>query len=149
MKELCSRRENTATRLEQLRQRLGTSTDLAARKACAYATGSFGRCEAGRFSDLDLFIVGKNNGIKGADGREGSLLKELDAVCIKADLIGATRALGIPEFSGDGRYLVHYSVDDFTKRSDSLRTTSKTHSQHAFFCCLRVALFWEKRCTSK
>ncbi len=115
MKELCSRREDTATRLEQLRQRLGTSTDLAARKACAYATGSFGRCEAGRFSDLDLFIVGKNNGIKGADGREGSLLKELDAVCIKADLIGATRALGIPEFSGDGRYLVHYSVDDFTK----------------------------------
>ena len=30
-------------------------------------------------------------------------------------LIEATRALGIPEFSGDGRYLMHYSVQDFTK----------------------------------
>jgi predicted nucleotidyltransferase len=115
VKELLSRRKDTATRLGQLRSELRSSNKLAAGKACIYATGSFGRGEAGRFSDLDLFIVGKNNGIKRPDGREGSLLKELDATCIKANLIEVTRALGIPEFSGDGRYLVHYSVDDFTK----------------------------------
>ena len=34
---------------------------------------------------------------------------------MKADLIQAARELGIPDFDGDGRYLVHYSVHDFTK----------------------------------
>jgi hypothetical protein len=33
----------------------------------------------------------------------------------RRDLIEMTRELRIPEFSGDGRYLVHYSVDDFTE----------------------------------
>jgi predicted nucleotidyltransferase len=115
VKELRRRREETARRLDELRTRLKSASELAAGKACVYATGSFGRGEAGQFSDLDLFIVGKKNGVKGPNGREGSLLKELDAICIKADLIEVTRGLRIPEFSGDGRYLVHYSVDDFTK----------------------------------
>jgi hypothetical protein len=66
-------------------------------------------------SDLDLFIVGKRDGKVGPDGKEGSLLKRLDEICIEADLIEATRQLRIPDFSGDGRYLVHYSVHDFTK----------------------------------
>ncbi|MHC2281058.1 hypothetical protein ACVME8_007701 [Bradyrhizobium diazoefficiens] len=80
-----------------------------------YATGSFGRGEASEHSDLDLFIVGKRNGKPGSDGKEASLLKRLDDIRIKAELIEVTRTMGIPEFSGDGRYLVHYSVDDFTK----------------------------------
>jgi len=84
-------------------------------KACVYATGSFGRGEASSHSDLDLFIVGKRNGKPGPDQKEGSLLKQLDDILIKADLIEATRELGIPEFSGDGRYLTHYSVHEFTK----------------------------------
>src|SRR6185437_13576645 len=84
-------------------------------KACVFATGSFGRREAGPYSDLDLFIAGKSDGNPGGDGKEGSLLKRLDEICIKADLIEATRELKIPEFSGDGRYLTHYSVHEFTK----------------------------------
>lgn len=84
-------------------------------KACVYATGSFGRREAGPHSDLDLFMVGKRDGRPGREGIEGSLLKRLDEICIKADLIEATRELKIPEFSGDGRYLTHYSVHEFTK----------------------------------
>jgi hypothetical protein len=39
----------------------------------------------------------------------------LEEILIKADLIEVTRELGIPEFSGDGRYLAAYSVHDFTK----------------------------------
>jgi hypothetical protein len=64
---------------------------------------------------LDLFIVGKRDGKPARSGKEGSLLKPLDEICVKADLIEATRELGIPEFSGEGRYLTHYSVHDFTK----------------------------------
>jgi len=58
---------------------------------------------------LDLFIVGKT------DDKEESLLKRLDEICIKANLISVTRKLNIPEFSGDGRYLVHYSLHELIK----------------------------------
>ena len=115
MGELSNRRSQTEARLRALRERLRSAEDIAAGKACVYATGSFGRGEASTHSDLDLFIVGKRNGKPGPDGKEGSLLKRLDDIRIKADLIEVTRDLGIPEFSGDGRYLVHYSVHDFTK----------------------------------
>jgi predicted nucleotidyltransferase len=113
--ELPRRRSYTQERIKVLREKLKSAEAIAAAKACVYATGSFGRGEASSHSDLDLFIVGKKNGRRGPDGKEGSLLKGLDEILIKADLIEVTRELGIPEFSGDGRYLVHYSVHDFTK----------------------------------
>ena len=115
MDELYKRRSQTEARLKTLREKLKAAEKIAAGKACVYATGSFGRGEASEFSDLDLFIVGKRNGKPGPDGKEGSLLRGLDEILIKADLIEVTRELGIPEFSGDGRYLVHYSVHEFTK----------------------------------
>ena len=98
-----------------LRENVKVVESLAAGKACVYATGSFGRCEASKFSDLDVFILGKGDGREGRDGKEGSLLKGLDEICIKAELIKITRKLNIPEFSGDGQYLDHYSVHDLTK----------------------------------
>jgi hypothetical protein len=113
--ELADRRVETAVRITQLRDRLKEAGAFAEGKACVYATGSFGRREASQYSDLDLFLVGKKDGKPGHDGKEGSVLKRLDEICIKADLIEATRELEIPEFSGDGRYLTHYSVHDFTK----------------------------------
>src|SRR5260370_27284273 len=112
--KLPDRRCETATRIAKLCGRLKAAESLAAGKACVYATGSFGRCEASPYSDLDLFIVGKRDGKPVPDGIEGSLLKRLDEICIKADLIEVTRTLKIPEFSGDGRYLAHYSVHEFT-----------------------------------
>jgi len=112
---LSDRRLQTKARLQTIRQRLKSAEEIATGKACVYATGSFGRGEASLYSDLDLFIVGKKNGKPGPDGKEGSLLKHLDDIRIKADLIEVTQNLGIQEFSGDGRYLVHYSVHDFTK----------------------------------
>lgn len=115
MSELSNRRSQTAERVKQLRTELRTAEEIAAGKACVYATGSFGRGEASTHSDLDLFMLGKRDGKSRSDGKEGSLLKRLDEICIKADLIEVTRRLGIPEFSGDGRYLIHYSVHEFTK----------------------------------
>ena len=113
--ELGNRRLQTAARFAKLQDRLKIAESLAEGKACVYATGSFGRREASEHSDLDLFIVGKRDGRPGPDGKEGSLLRQLDEICIKADLIEVTRNLNIPEFSGDGRYLTHYSVHEFTK----------------------------------
>lgn len=115
MGEIADRRSQTDARISELRNRLKAAEGLATGKACVYATGSFGRREASPHSDLDLFIVGKRDGKPARDGIEGSLLKHLDEICLKADLIEATRALKIPDFSGDGRYLTHYSVHEFTK----------------------------------
>jgi hypothetical protein len=113
--ELTDRRSKTATRITKLRNRLKAAEALAKGKACVFATGSFGRREAGPHSDLDLFIVGKRDGKPGPDGKEGSRLGRLDEICLKACLIEATRKLNIPEFSNDGRYLAHFSVHEFTK----------------------------------
>jgi hypothetical protein len=77
-----------------LQERLRTAEAIVETKACVYATGSFGRLEASQHSDLDLFIVGKK------DGKRGSLLKRLDEICLKADLIEVTRELGSRNFPG-------------------------------------------------
>jgi hypothetical protein len=111
--ELSNRRAQTAARIETLRGKLVEAEKLASGKACVYATGSFGRGEASQYSDLDLFIVGKGFTDE-KTSKKSSLLNGLDEICIKADLIRATRELKIPEFSGDGKYLVHYAVHDLT-----------------------------------
>jgi len=113
--ELANRRSQTNARLDRLRRTLKTSQGLARGVACVYATGSFGRGEAGRHSDLDLFILGKGDGKPNQNGKEGSLLSHLDEICILADLISATRKLGIPDFSDDGKYVGHFSVHDLSK----------------------------------
>lgn len=111
MGELAERRANTSERLCNLKAELKSAENIARGKACVYATGSFGREEASSHSDLDLFIVGKNR----TEGQKGSLLRPLDEICLKAELIRVTRRSGFPDFTDDGRYLTQYSVADFTK----------------------------------
>jgi predicted nucleotidyltransferase len=108
---LNERRKNTAQRIDALRQELSDGQELCRGKACVYATGSFGRGEATEHSDLDLFIVGQSVE-NDKTGKKSSLLRRLDEILLKADLIAATRKLKIQDFSGDGEYLVHYSVGD-------------------------------------
>ncbi|HJY90548.1 MAG TPA: hypothetical protein VJ255_09730, partial [Candidatus Acidoferrum sp.] len=43
-----------------------------------------------------------------------NLLNHLDEICVQAELITRSRELGFPEFSGDGRYLDHHSIYEFT-----------------------------------
>jgi predicted nucleotidyltransferase len=106
---LDGRRNETGERIEKLSKELEAAEKLATGKACVYATGSFGRCEASSHSDLDLFIAGRSD----KDGQR--LLRRLDEIRIKADLIEATQKLKIPDFSGDGEYLQHYTVAELVK----------------------------------
>jgi predicted nucleotidyltransferase len=91
---------------------LSDAKGIAEKRACVYATGSFGREEASAHSDLDLFIVTKSE--RAADGSDVRLLKRLNEIRLKADLIEVADELGFPEFSGDGRWLTTYSVNDLT-----------------------------------
>ena len=119
-KVLEDRRNETRSRFTQLRKELTAAEKLADQKACVYATGSFGREEASHYSDLDLFIVGRGS----KSPRELSRLTE---ICIEADLIEATQRFGIPEFSGDGKYLVHLSeqelIETLGKAEDDANNT--------------------------
>lgn len=99
------RRLNTATRIAELRANLDTSARLCGKKACVYATGSFGRREASSHSDLDLFIVGRG-------GPKTPAIRGLTEILIKANLIETTRKLHIPDFTGEGAYLKHYTVTE-------------------------------------
>jgi len=109
---LLEKRSGTVKRLEGIGDLLTESSRLCDGVACVYVTGSFGRLEAGRESDLDLFIVGKSN----EDQRD---FKRLDEILVKAELITATRKLAIPEFSGDGQYLEHYGDYSLVKELGS------------------------------
>ena len=71
---------------------------------CIYVTGSFGRLEASKYSDLDLFFV------EGSDPGNGEPPSGYDP--LMDALTSKCRDLGFPEFSGDGEYLkVHYLKD--------------------------------------
>ena len=86
-------------------------------RATVYATGSYGRGEASEHSDLDLFIVSAESpaaddgklGGPGSRRQTEPMLKNLDQICLKAQLIELTRSLGLPEFSGGGKYLECYT----------------------------------------
>src|SRR5947209_19624774 len=103
------RRKDTQRRIEKLRTKLAEAETRCRGKACVYATGSYGRREASRRSDLDLFIVGHGSFNEPA-------LSGLDEILIKADLIDVTRQLRIQDFSGDGEYLKHYPIKKLVGR---------------------------------
>lgn len=110
MGELLSRRrKETQRRIGKLRTKLAEAETRCQGKACVYVTGSYGRGEASRHSDLDLFIVGHGSVKEPA-------LRGLDEILIKADLIDVTRQLHIRDFSGDGEYLKHYPIKKLVGR---------------------------------
>lgn len=114
LSEIDQRKEYTLKSTDKLRDLLEKASTLLGDKACVYSTGSFGRLEASSNSDLDLFIVGLNNSY-GLGGPTESRLSNLDSICVRAELIDASRRLKLPEFDGDGKYLNHYSVDDLVR----------------------------------
>lgn len=119
MSELARRRKYSRDTIEVLRAQFVGAGKFAANKACVYATGSFGRCEASAHSDLDLFIAGMSEKVGGAEGAveefgSSNLLNHLDEICVQAELIQQSRHLGFPEFSADGLYINHHSIYEFT-----------------------------------
>jgi predicted nucleotidyltransferase len=129
---IADRRRDTSSRIDQLKNELAQAEKSFAEKACVYATGSFGRGEASRYSDLDLFIVGLGE-------RNRRELSRLDEIRLEADLIEATRKLDIPEFSGDGEYLTHYT------KQDLIDTLGKPHDDASNTFTARLLLLLESR----
>lgn len=129
---LDERRKQAKSTLQRLIARLERGDQLTGDGACIYVTGSFGRGEASRHSDLDLFIVGRMNGRKRA-------LSRLNEIRIKSDLIDACEDLEMPEFSGDGEYLAHYTVEEL------IGTLGQPHDDATNTFTARLLLLLESR----
>lgn len=109
------RRSFTNEVIEKLVNELQLSKKLAEGKACIYATGSYGRSEASKFSDIDLFIVGRSASSRNHEQEQQKLLNNLDEICVKADLITAVRKIGLKDLDGDGRFLTQHTIEGLSK----------------------------------
>lgn len=120
------RRSYTNQRIDEVRSKLEEAKSHCNDSACVYMTGSFGRGEAAAHSDLDVFILGRDLERDFTKPIKSSL-KGLNEIIIKADLIHATRSLKIPDFSGEGEYLKHFTprelVDRLGKPNDDAQNT--------------------------
>lgn len=98
-----SRVEYSRGRIAELGSRLEPVERLLSDEPlCIYATGSYGRLEAGEESDIDIFFLYDGHPLV-------QRLPNLTLIQLSACLIEATKEMGFPEFSEDGRYLdVHY-----------------------------------------
>lgn len=98
-----TRAEYSKARIDDLGLRLEAVKGLLRDEPlCIYATGSYGRLEAGEASDIDIFFLYEGHPAV-------QRLSNLTLIRLSACLIDATEEMGFPSFSGDGRYLdVHY-----------------------------------------
>lgn len=99
------RRRYSAKRLTALRKTLdGAPEARSLQDLCIYVTGSFGRLEASRVSDLDVFFVHA--------GSKQKPVSNISKILLDALLIRTCRLMHFPEFSADGKYLEIHYIDD-------------------------------------
>lgn len=96
-------------------------------KACVYASGSFGRLEAGPKSDLDLFIIVDIENAAETAKPGKPLLDGLSEIKLKYDLITVVEKNGLPPFDGGGRFLTSHLIGSYTEilgsQEDDYRNT--------------------------
>lgn len=126
LEEIERRSEHSKRKLEALKQRVEGPPPVATEAACAYVIGSYGRGEASEHSDLDLFLASRAT-TDTTTGKVKRHFSQLEEIRLKAKLIDAGRSLALPEFSGDGEFLSHYTinelVDNIGKREDDAKNT--------------------------
>lgn len=98
-------------RIGEFKSLIKNSTEINSRKDfCMYSTGSYGRSEAGQYSDLDLFFIYEN---------EKDIFPKITKTLIDSDIIKACREMNLPEFSGDGEYLEIHNVKEICRELGS------------------------------
>lgn len=75
---------------------------------CVYTTGSFGRNDASKYSDLDTFIISLEEEMS-----SDRLLSGLEEIELAASIIDVNRKHGLPELDGDGGYLKAHSETEY------------------------------------
>jgi predicted nucleotidyltransferase len=117
-------REKAQLRLQKIIADLAHAEALVSGRASVYATGSFGRLEAGELSDLDLFVVVET--VKEND-KEKRLLNNIDEINLKYQIITVAEQNSLPKFDGGGKFLASHTVISYTEwlgtQEDDYRNT--------------------------
>lgn len=101
---LAARRNYSKGRLEQVTRKLAAAPELGSHPGFfIYVCGSYGRLEASKSSDLDLFFIECPRDDTPAIG-------QIDRTLINAAVVVKARELDFPEFSNDGQYLETHSL---------------------------------------
>lgn len=107
---LTKARVEAELRLRKIISDLQEAEALVDGNACVYATGSFGRLEAGKLSDLDLFVV-----VDTAANGGKKLLDDVDEIKLKYQIIRVAEDNNLPKFDGGGRFLASHTVISYTE----------------------------------
>ncbi len=108
------------------------AVEIANGRACVYATGSMGRGEMSRRSDLDVFVL--------RDEMATDPLTKLEEIRLKARLIEAAKAEGYPPFSRDGQYVVAHNLN-----ADLIGKLGTDEDDHLNVFTARMLLMLESR----
>lgn len=99
-------------KLKSVMRSLIKAEELFGERVCVYATGSYGRLEAGPDSDLDLFIVSDVHVESSGSVRR---LSGIDEIKLQYHLITCVEKNGLPDFDGDGKYLSCHTFEEYVK----------------------------------
>lgn len=111
-------RSQSRERLELLKGELGPAADLAGEDGTIFATGSYGRLEAGPESDLDVFIVSRAKQGAAAPLYTPSM-DRVRQIRLKSELIIAAEKAGMAEFDAGGKFLETHVYDEIVKEVGS------------------------------
>lgn len=118
MSETQKRREYTQKMTDALMGQLEVSGVSEFEHTAICMTGSYGRLEANETSDLDVMLVSEDQYPDPKNPEHENVLtrilrpriSNLDEIRLKATLVEAVRAVELPDFDSDGRYLTNYST---------------------------------------
>ncbi len=121
-KSIQERMSSSRTKLGEIRTNAINHEALQNKNLCIFAAGSLGRLEAGSKSDFDVFMIANNVEKIISSSSSISKLEEYEAF---ASLIQINQKLEFPKFSGDGRFLKTYELDEMIKATGSPRDDSE------------------------
>jgi len=108
--ELTKHKDFSENKIEEFKSLIGEIPEVQRNKLCIFATGSYGRLEASKYSDIDLFFL---------DTSKDTPISNIDTVLINAEIIKICRKLEFPEFSQDGLYLKPHCLSDIKENLGS------------------------------
>lgn len=126
--------EFSKRRIEELQKALAASSPISESGVCVYATGSFGRFEAHRSSDLDIFLI--------ADRSKEAPLSRSDELVILGDIVTICRQQSFRDFDQGGSLLHVHDLADMSKYLGSATDDSANHFT------ARMLLLLESHCLS-
>lgn len=127
-KELRKRKSTSVQEFDTLSQTLKDEKLFKDINVTVFCAGSLGRYDVGEKSDVDFFVISKDNN-----------LSQLDKLQVLARLIQINDKLKYPRISNDGQFLKVYSLDDMVK------ATGKPKDDYENLFTVRMLLLLESK----